>query len=110
MWIIAYLLSTMMIPYDTYKAYPYLLYAAPILIMIYFVFCEKLAGASIGKAIMNIQVKSQNGANISWIQAILRNLTKIFWIPIIFDWFIGKLLHSDRILNNITKTVVVDAL
>ena len=77
------------------------------LILIYFVLTEKLFGASIGKSIMHLQVKSQNGANISWIQAIVRNLTKIYWIPIIFDWLIGKILRTDRLLNNITRTVVV---
>ena len=62
-----------------------------------------------GKAAMYLQVKSRNGANMSWMQAILRNLTKIFWVPIIFDWLLGKFFHTDRILNNITKTVVIDA-
>lgn len=58
---------------------------------------------------MSIEVKSQNGADISWPQAIVRNLTKIYWFPILFDWLIGKFLHSDRVLNGITRTVVVDA-
>ena len=83
-------------------------YIVPVLIMIYFVLTEKLAGASVGKSLMHLQVRSKNGANISWLQAIIRNLTKIYWIPIIFDWFIGKLLHADRLLNNISKTVVIN--
>ena len=108
MWIISYALFTVTNPYDTYKVYPSLLYVVPILIMIYFVLTEKLFGASIGKAILNLQVKSKNGADISWLQAIIRSITKIYWIPIIFDWFLGKILRSDRIFNNISKTVVVD--
>ena len=108
MWIISYLLFILVNPYDTYKIYHYFAYVIPFLIMIYFVLCEKLAGASIGKSLMYLKVTSKNGAKISWIQAIIRNLTKIYWIPIIFDWLIGKLLHSDRFLNNITRTVVVD--
>ena len=108
MWIVSYLLFIFVAPYDTYKVYNYFPYVVPVLIMIYFVFFEKLAGATIGKSIMYIQVKSKNGANISWMQAIIRNLTKIYWIPIIFDWLIGKFLHSDRLFNNITRTVVVE--
>ena len=109
MWIVSYFLFGMIGPQKVYDAYRYLPYVVPVLIFVYFVLLEKLAGASIGKAIMNIQVKSKNGANISWLQAIVRNLTKIFWVPIIFDWLIGKLLRTDRLFNNITRTTVVNA-
>ena len=64
--------------------------------------------ATIGKSLMFLQVKSKNGADISWIQAIVRNLTKIYWFPIIFDWLIGKFLRSDRLFNTITRTIVVN--
>ena len=109
MWIVSYFLFGMIGPQKVYDAYRYLPYVVPVLIFVYFVLLEKLAGASIGKAIMNIQVRSKNGANISWLQAIVRNLTKIYWIPIIFDWLIGKLLRTDRLFNNITRTTVVNA-
>jgi len=109
MWIVSYFLFGIIGPQKVYDAYRYLPYVVPVLIFVYFVLLEKLAGASIGKAIMNIQVRSKNGANISWLQAIVRNLTKIYWIPIIFDWLIGKLLRTDRLFNNITRTTVVNA-
>ena len=73
-----------------------------------FVLCEKFMGATVGKSLMYLQVRSKNGAKISWPQAIVRNLTKIYWVPIVFDWLIGKLLKTDRILNNITRTIVID--
>ena len=95
-------------PMNTYSVYRYFIYIVPILIFFYFILCEKLFAASIGKALLKIQVKSKNGANISWMQAIVRNVTKIYWFPIIFDWIFGKALHTDRILNNITRTTVVD--
>jgi uncharacterized RDD family membrane protein YckC len=93
---------------NVYSVYQFLPFIVPVLILIYFVIFEKLAGASIGKAIMNIQVKSKNGSDISWPQAIVRNITKIYWFPIIFDWLIGKFLHSDRLFNKITQTIVVN--
>ena len=78
--------------------------------MVYFAACEKFKGATVGKALLYLQVRSRNGAYISWAQAIVRNLSKIYWFPIIFDWAIGKILKKDRILTDITRTVVVDEL
>ena len=94
---------------NVYSVYQFFPYFVPVLIFVYFVVTEKLAAASMGKAIMGLEVKSKNGADISWLQAIVRNLTKIYWIPIIFDWLVGKILGTDRILNDITRTVVINA-
>ncbi|WP_406534333.1 RDD family protein [Methanobrevibacter sp.] len=110
MWILAYLLSLVIEPYYSYTVYQYFPYIVPIIIMVYFVLCEKCAAATVGKSLMYLQVRSQNGSFITWPQAIVRNLTKIYWIPIIFDWAIGRALNTDRILNHITKTIVVDEL
>lgn len=109
MWILSYLVFLVMGPSNVYTVYQYLPYSVPFLIWIYFILTEKFMGASIGKAIMNLEVRSNNGARISWPQAIVRNITKIYWIPIIFDWLVGKLLKTDRVLNNITRTVVINA-
>ena len=108
MWIVSYFMFLILGSTNVYAAYGVIPYVVPVLIMVYFVFTEKLAGASMGKAIMNLEVRSKNGAYISWPQAIIRNLTKIYWVPIIFDWLVGKILRTDRVLNNITRTVVVD--
>ena len=110
MWIVSYLLFFLVNPYNSYMVYQYFPYVTPVLILVYFILCEKFNGATVGKSLMYLQVRSKNGAMISWPHAIVRNLTKIYWIPIIFDWAIGKILKTDRILNNITKTVVVDEL
>ncbi len=110
MWIITYLVSLAIAPIDYYKVYSLIPYIVPALIYVYFVLCEFLFGATVGKSLMYLQVRSKNGARISVLQAIVRNLTKIYWVPIIFDWLIGKFLKSDRLFNNITRTVVVDEL
>ena len=110
MWIISYLLSLIVSPGGFYSVYQTMLIIVPILILVYFILCEKIYGATVGKALMYLQVKSKNGYDINWAQAIVRNLTKIYWFPILFDWFIGKILKKDRIINEITKTVVVDEL
>lgn len=107
MWILSYFLFGIVGSKNSYSVYQYLPFAVPVLIMIYFILTEKLAGASVGKALMSLEVRSKNGAKISWLQAIVRNLTKIYWVPIIFDWLIGKFLRSDRLFNKITRTVVI---
>jgi uncharacterized RDD family membrane protein YckC len=110
MWIVAYLIFGAVDPKEVYKIYDVLPYVSGALTFVYFVLSEKLFGASIGKSVLYLEVKSKNGANISWLQAIVRNLTKICWVPIIFDWLIGKILRSDRLLNNITRTIVINEL
>ena len=78
-------------------------------IILYFVILEKNKGATVGKALMYLRVISRNGYPISTVQAIVRNLTKIFWFPIIFDWALGKLFRrDDRIFSDFTKTIVVN--
>jgi uncharacterized RDD family membrane protein YckC len=108
MWVVSYFIYMVVGAGNVHTIYDYFPFFVAVVILLYFILCEKLAGASMGKAIMRLEVRSKNGAYISWPQAIVRNLTKIYWIPIIFDWAIGKLLKTDRILNNITRTVVID--
>ena len=85
MWIISYLSSLIVGPVDIMGVYGILPYFVPILGFVYFVFLEKTRGATIGKALMYLEVRSRNGAYINWAQSIVRNLTKIYWIPVIFD-------------------------
>ena len=109
MWIISYLSSLIVGPVDIMGVYGILPYFVPILGFVYFVFLEKTRGATIGKALMYLEVRSRNGAYINWAQSIVRNLTKIYWIPVIFDWAIGRFMNSDRLFEKITKTVVVNS-
>lgn len=111
MWIVSFVLYMVVNPYSMNSIYSYFQYVIPILIMVYFVVCEKYKGATVGKSLLYLQVRSNDGDYISWSQAIVRNLTKIYWFPLIFDWAIGKILgKNDRILNTITKTRVFDEL
>lgn len=109
MWIVSYLLSLFVNPYNMYTVFYYFQFVVPILIILYFTVLEKTKGSSVGKSLMYLRVLSRNGYRISWLQALIRNLTKIFWFPIIFDWAIGRILkRNDRILGYFTKTVVVN--
>lgn len=108
MWIISYFISLIVSPLDVVSVYNVFPYFVPIIGLAYFVVLEKSKGATIGKALMYLEVRSRNGANINWVQAIVRNLTKLYWVPIIFDWLIGRIMSTDRLFGNITKTVVVN--
>ena len=111
MWIVSFVLYLLANPYSMSSLYSYFPDVVPVLIGLDFFVCEKYKGATVGKALLYLQVRSNNGEYVSWQQAIVRNLTKIYWFPIIFDWAIGKILgKNDRILNSITKTRVFDAL
>ncbi|WP_299523988.1 RDD family protein [uncultured Methanobrevibacter sp.] len=111
MWIVSFVLYMVVNPYSMNSIYYYFPFVVPVLILVYFIVCEKCKGATVGKALLYLQVRSNNGEYISWTQAFVRNLTKIYWVPIIFDWAIGKILgKNDRILNSITKTRVFDEL
>ena len=103
MWIISFFLSLVANPLSMFTIYSYFPFVVPVVCMIYFVLCEKIKGATVGKALMYLEVKSYNGRPINWAQAIVRNLTKIF------DWAIGKIIRKgDRLFNVITKTVVIE--
>lgn len=111
MWIVSFVLFYIANPYSMFTIYSYFIYVVPILIMVYFVLCEKLKGATVGDALLYLQVRQYNGNYITWGQAIVRNLSKLYWFPIIFDWAIGKILKKDdRILDVITNTLVIDEL
>ncbi len=99
-------------PYDSSAVYQFFPTVLPILILVYFIVLEKTKGATVGKALMYLEVRSRNGARINWAQSIVRNLSKVYWVPIIFDWLIGKFLgaNNNRLLGSITKTVVIDEL
>lgn len=108
MWIVSYLFGTFLNT-SAYIVYVYLPYVVPVLILAYCIGLEKTKGATVGKALMYLRVVSRNGYSLSWSQAIVRNLTKIYWFPVIFDWAIGRLLkRNDRILGVFTKTVVAN--
>ncbi len=110
MWIVSFLVSLIVNPLDVISIYNMFPYLVSILGLAYFVVLEKYKGATVGKALMYLEVKSRNGYNINWAQAIVRNLTKILWFPIIFDWLVGRIMNTDRLFGKITRTVVVNVL
>ena len=50
MWILSYFIFAIMTPSTVYSVYQFVPYIVPILIFAYFVVCEKIFGATVGKA------------------------------------------------------------
>ena len=99
-----------------FQIYHYFVFVLPILIILYFTILEKNLGATIGKRLMFLEVKSAvprrgrlgKDYSISYSQALIRSLSKIYWFPIIFDVILGKIAGKTRLLDGITRTTVVE--
>lgn len=112
MWILAQILAFIVIPYSMFIIYNYFVLLLPIITILYFVLLEKMKETTIGKNIMFLKVVSIDGSRISYMQAIIRNLSKLYWIPIILDLLIGRIYgnsnDNERILGKLSKTQVVN--
>lgn len=114
MWIIAQFLSFIIFPYLAFFLFDYLIILAPIVGFSYFVILEVNKGTTVGKHLLYLKVVSTMNfnyfSNITYKQAILRNLSKIYWIPIIIDMLIGRFVGSsnERFLGKVSRTEVVD--
>lgn len=110
LWILAQILAIVIIPFSFFVIYSYFLFLLPIFIIVYFVLLEKKKGTTIGKNILFLKVVSEDGEDISYKQAIIRNLSKLYWIPIIFDVIIGRYVgnSNERFLGQLSKTMVVE--
>ena len=116
MWIISYFAYFGINYLNMFQIYHYFVFILPILIILYFTILEKNLGATIGKRLMFIEVKSAvprrgrlgRDYSISYSQALIRSLSKIYWFPIIFDVILGKITGKTRLLDGITRTTVVE--
>jgi len=114
MWIIAKLVFFAEPHYSVFITYDSLLIIlTPILGMVYFIVLEAKMGTTVGKHLLFLKVVSSDNVtryqDISFKQAIIRNVSKIYWLPIIIDLIIGRLVGSsnERILGRLSRTEVV---
>ena len=116
MWIVSYFAYFFINYFNMFQIYHYFVFVLPILIILYFTILEKNLGATIGKRLMFLEVKSAvprrgrlgRDYSISYSQALIRSLSKIYWFPIIFDVILGKITGKTRLLDGITRTTVVE--
>lgn len=116
MWIVSYFAYFFINYFNMFQIYHYFVFILPILIILYFTILEKNLGATIGKRLMFLEVKSTvprrgrlgRDYSLSYSQALIRSLSKIYWFPIIIDVILGKITGKTRLLDGITRTTVVE--
>ena len=116
MWIISYFAYFGINYLNMFQIYHYFVFILPILILLYFTILEKNLGATVGKRLMFIEVKASvprrgrlgRDYSITYSQALIRSLSKIYWFPIIIDVIIGKITGKTRLLDGISRTTVVE--
>ena len=116
MWIISYFAYFFINYFNMFQIYHYFVFILPVIILFYFTILEKNLGATIGKRLMFIEVKSTmpkrgrlgRDYSLTYSQALIRSLSKIYWFPIIIDVILGKITGKTRLLDGITRTTVVE--
>ena len=116
MWIISYFAYFAINYFNMFQIYHYFVLILPILILLYFTILEKNLGATVGKWLMFIEVKASvprrgrlgRDYSITYSQALIRSLSKIYWFPIIIDVILGKITGKTRLLDGISRTTVVE--
>ena len=116
MWIVSYFAYFFINYFNMFQIYHYFVFILPILILLYFTILEKSIGATIGKRLMFIEVKSAvprrgrlgRDYSLTFSQALIRSLSKIYWFPIIIDVILGRITGKARLLDGITRTTVVE--
>lgn len=77
-----------------------------VLTLAYFTILEAQTNKTIGKKISKLYVSDTEGY-MTYKKAFIRNITKIFWIPLIFDLLLGKLLgFPSRLFDKLAGTDV----
>ena len=116
MWIISYFAYFAINYFNMFQIYHYFVLILPILILLYFTILEKNLGATVGKRLMFIEVKASvprrgrlgRDYSLTFSQALIRSLSKIYWFPIIIDVILGKITGKTRLLDGISRTTVVE--
>lgn len=86
----------------------YWIFIAAIIIIVYFTFMEGKTDSTLGKKIFKLKIKAVNG-NVGYKKAFIRNLSKIYYFPLIADVILGFIFgdSNDRILDKISGTYVI---
>ncbi|MCD7781191.1 MAG: RDD family protein [Methanosphaera sp.] len=101
---ILYIILTLLNISVTLAYYPYVVLI--VVTMAYFTLFEAKTNKTIGKKITNLYVSDKDGY-MSYQKAFIRNLTKLFWIPLIFDVLLGIILkRPSRLFDSFVGTDV----
>jgi uncharacterized RDD family membrane protein YckC len=109
LWLIAALVYPMVLLTKTFSIFNNWPLAAAIAIIGYFTYMEGKKGFTIGKETMKIKVIALND-EMDYKRAFIRNLTKIYWFPLIPDFFLGWVIGDTnrRFFDHIASTQVIN--
>jgi len=57
--------------------------------VLYFAILDASWGATIGKRVLGLQTNMVNGGKVTFNAALMRNISKIYWLFLLLDWIIG---------------------
>ena len=83
-----------------------------ILLILYFPLAETTRGATIGKSVMHLKVVGKNGGNPNFVEAFVRNISKIYWLLLLLDVIVGLATqkgYQQKYSDHIMGTSVVPA-
>jgi uncharacterized RDD family membrane protein YckC len=63
-----------------------------LIFVLYFTVAEATSGASIGKRVFNLKVVTKTGSFPNFVEAFIRNVSKIYWLLLLLDVIIGLAL------------------
>ncbi len=85
-------------------------FAVGLLMILYFPISETYWGATFGKSVMGLKVTAMKGGKPTLSQALVRNISKIYWILLLLDVIVGLATESDykqKFSDRYAGTVVV---
>ena len=85
--------------------------ASGIILFLYFIFADNLAGGTIGKRVFGLRVVGPDGRPPILSEAILRNISKIYWLLLLLDVVIGLAVskkYTQKYSDSFARTDVVE--
>jgi len=83
-----------------------------VILALYFSAAESYYGRSLGKGLMGLKVTTDGGNMPSFEMAIIRNISKIYWILLLLDVIVGLAIETDhrrKVSDRYAHTIVVSA-
>jgi uncharacterized RDD family membrane protein YckC len=82
-----------------------------ILSVAYFAILDTAWSATVGKRLLGFKVQTTNGNKLTIGKAIMRNISKIYWILLVLDWLLGAFTQGNdrrqKYLDRLAGTTVV---
>ncbi len=108
MYVVSAIIFFLFAQFGNFSALNYWIFIAAIIIITYFTVMEGKTNSTLGKKLFKLKVKAVKG-NVGYKKAFIRNLSKIYYFPLIVDIILGYIFgkSNDRILDQISGTYVV---